>query len=606
MDLSGGVESIAYGVHAGQQVGRRNGVACLWNGTAASRVDLHPSGVFAPESGALGVHGGQQAGYVLHWIGEDAYQRAQLWNGVAWSGMDLHSLLPLGSSESVAHGIWHDAVHTYVVGIVRSAGTSEAAVMWVGPPAPCLVTNGPQNRTACIGQSETFSVIAAGVAGNGPFTYQWRFNAAPINAIANPSAATATLELSTISAAHAGSYDCIVSNACGSVTSSAATLTVCPGGWTVVRLHPVGAAGSLANAVGSGQQVGQTYDPSGASQTHAALWSGTAASWVDLNPAGSVWSSADAVDGGQQVGYAAGHASLWSGTAASWVDLNPAGAEGSWGKGIGGGQQVGYAIVGGVHRASLWSGTAASWVDLHPAGAYGSVAHAVDGGRQVGETSLDGYGYHASLWSGTSASWLNLQPAGQPTGWYYSIAHGVHGGQQVGALIYDDGWSYGTHACLWNGSAASWTNLNPAGSGQSIAYAVHDGQQVGYAGAQYQPHAGLWSGSAASWFDLHNYLPWEFTVSEAHGIWHDGATTYVVGSGYNSATARNEALMWVGPSTGSCYPDCNADGTLTVADFGCFQTKFVQGDPYADCSADGSLTIADFGCFQTKFVAGCP
>ena len=55
-----------------------------------------------------------------------------------------------------------------------------------------------------------------------------------------------------------------------------------------------------------------------------------------------------------------------------------------------------------------------------------------------------------------------------------------------------------------------------------------------------------------------------------------------------------------------CYADCNADGALTVADFGCFQTTFVLGDPYADCNADGQLTVADFGCFQTKFVAGCP
>ncbi len=55
-----------------------------------------------------------------------------------------------------------------------------------------------------------------------------------------------------------------------------------------------------------------------------------------------------------------------------------------------------------------------------------------------------------------------------------------------------------------------------------------------------------------------------------------------------------------------CYPDCNADGSLTVADFGCFQARFVLGDLYADCNEDAQLTVADFGCFQTKFVAGCP
>jgi len=34
--------------------------------------------------------------------------------------------------------------------------------------------------------------------------------------------------------------------------------------------------------------------------------------------------------------------------------------------------------------------------------------------------------------------------------------------------------------------------------------------------------------------------------------------------------------------------------------------EFVVGDLYADCNASGNLTVADFGCFQTKFVVGCP
>ncbi|MFM9995591.1 MAG: hypothetical protein ACKVU4_07295 [Phycisphaerales bacterium] len=55
-----------------------------------------------------------------------------------------------------------------------------------------------------------------------------------------------------------------------------------------------------------------------------------------------------------------------------------------------------------------------------------------------------------------------------------------------------------------------------------------------------------------------------------------------------------------------CYPDCTGDGAQTVADFGCFQSKYVLSDPYADCNASGGLTIADFGCFQNKYVLGCP
>jgi hypothetical protein len=60
------------------------------------------------------------------------------------------------------------------------------------------------------------------------------------------------------------------------------------------------------------------------------------------------------------------------------------------------------------------------------------------------------------------------------------------------------------------------------------------------------------------------------------------------------------------PPPPPCYPDCNGDGVLGLADFGCFQTKFALNDPYADCNGDGVLGLADFGCFQTKFALGCP
>jgi hypothetical protein len=56
----------------------------------------------------------------------------------------------------------------------------------------------------------------------------------------------------------------------------------------------------------------------------------------------------------------------------------------------------------------------------------------------------------------------------------------------------------------------------------------------------------------------------------------------------------------------SCYADCNADGALSLADFACFQTKYLATDPYADCNNDGAVNLADFGCFQTRYVLGCP
>ncbi len=56
----------------------------------------------------------------------------------------------------------------------------------------------------------------------------------------------------------------------------------------------------------------------------------------------------------------------------------------------------------------------------------------------------------------------------------------------------------------------------------------------------------------------------------------------------------------------ACYADCNDDQQTTIADFACFQTKFVQQDPYANCDGQNGLSIADFACFQTTFVGGCP
>ncbi|MFM9995968.1 MAG: hypothetical protein ACKVU4_09215 [Phycisphaerales bacterium] len=70
---------------------------------------------------------------------------------------------------------------------------------------------------------------------------------------------------------------------------------------------------------------------------------------------------------------------------------------------------------------------------------------------------------------------------------------------------------------------------------------------------------------------------------------------------------------WGCPAPAQCYANCNLDfhpitgaHLLSIADFGCFQGKYVLGDVYADCNASGTLTVADFGCFQGKYVLGCP
>jgi hypothetical protein len=85
-----------------------------------------------------------------------------------------------------------------------------------GAPA---ITSHPQNQTATVGESVTFTVAASGTP---PLSYQWQRNEANI--------AGAMSESYTISSAsladHGARFRCVVSNPYGSATSNAATLTV--------------------------------------------------------------------------------------------------------------------------------------------------------------------------------------------------------------------------------------------------------------------------------------------------------------------------------------------------------------------------------------------
>jgi hypothetical protein len=89
-----------------------------------------------------------------------------------------------------------------------------------------LIDVQPQGGTVCASIPTSLALV---VQGAGPFTYQWRKDGATIDPIANPSAATDTLTLGNVSPDDIAAYDCIVSNACGSVTSNPATLTICIG-----------------------------------------------------------------------------------------------------------------------------------------------------------------------------------------------------------------------------------------------------------------------------------------------------------------------------------------------------------------------------------------
>jgi uncharacterized membrane protein len=100
------------------------------------------------------------------------------------------------------------------------------------------------------------------------------------------------------------------------------------------------------------------------------------------------------------------HALLWSGTAASAVDLTPVGFSATEALGVAGGQQVGEGVgpaTGGENHALLWSGTAASVVDLHaflPPGFRSSQALGIDSSGNIVGTAVDSSGVeHPFLWT---------------------------------------------------------------------------------------------------------------------------------------------------------------------------------------------------------------
>lgn len=105
----------------------------------------------------------------------------------------------------------YSVVVTNVVGSV----TSTTAVLKVNTP-PAITTQ-PISKSVTAGTSVTFRVVATGTA---TLTYQWKLNNVAI------SGATASTYVVVANATTVGTYTVVVTNVAGTVTSSAATLTL--------------------------------------------------------------------------------------------------------------------------------------------------------------------------------------------------------------------------------------------------------------------------------------------------------------------------------------------------------------------------------------------
>ena len=113
-----------------------------------------------------------------------------------------------------------------------------------GVTGPTITTQ-PANVTITAGQTATFNVAATGT---GTLSYQWQMNGANIQGATSASYSTST-------ATNGSTFDCIVTDSKGSVTSNTVTLTVnpsppagggLPAGWGQVDIGPPDIPGSAS------------------------------------------------------------------------------------------------------------------------------------------------------------------------------------------------------------------------------------------------------------------------------------------------------------------------------------------------------------------------
>lgn len=134
-----------------------------------------------------------------------------LFNGTKIQGANssVYSIPEVSSSNAGDYSV----VVSNVVGSI----TTRVAKLTVLVPA--RITLQPQSQSVGIGSNVNFSVSAQGDL---PLSYQWRFNGRDI-----AGETSAGLGLSGVAQTNSGQFCVVVRNACGAVTSSIATLTVC-------------------------------------------------------------------------------------------------------------------------------------------------------------------------------------------------------------------------------------------------------------------------------------------------------------------------------------------------------------------------------------------
>jgi hypothetical protein len=107
---------------------------------------------------------------------------------------------------------------SYYCIVTNSCSTAQSNTSTLTVNTAPAITSQTSGAIRCTGQSQTFSITATG---SSPLTYQWYKDTAAISSATNNS-----YTINSLTAAHSGTYYCIVSNSCGTAQSTNKVLVV--------------------------------------------------------------------------------------------------------------------------------------------------------------------------------------------------------------------------------------------------------------------------------------------------------------------------------------------------------------------------------------------
>ena len=183
-----------------------NGNGSVTSNAAVLAVNTAPAISTQPQSQS--VNAGASVTFTVVATGSPAPAYQWQFNGTAVSGATSASYAIASAQASNAGS------YTVVASNTAGSVTSNAATLAVST-VPVMTTQ-PQSQTVNAGASVTFTTAATGSP-----AYQWQFNGAAVSGATN-----ASYTIAGVQASNAGGYTVVASNTAGSVTSSAATLTV--------------------------------------------------------------------------------------------------------------------------------------------------------------------------------------------------------------------------------------------------------------------------------------------------------------------------------------------------------------------------------------------